>query len=101
MTAPETWRLKIKVNVGTFRAGDGPVDVRAGYAQTLVNMGYATRLDNLADALSAEPLHYGEWETDPRASAEQAEGEVFDLEGDMRQIPEVDGFDGDTFTVDG
>ena len=48
--------------------------MRRGYAETLIKVGYATRLDNLKDALSAEPLRYGDWEDDPRGSEEASDG---------------------------
>ncbi len=73
MGKPDTIRIKARVNVGGMKPGDVK-DVRAGYALTLIRVGYATRLDNLADALSAEPLRYGDWEDDPRGSEEVTDG---------------------------
>lgn len=68
----ETIRLKIHVNVAGFRPNQ-VADVRKGYGEMLVKVGYATRLDNLADAISAEPSRYGDWEDDPRSVADDPE----------------------------
>ena len=73
MGKPDTIRIKARVNVGGMKPGEVK-NVRRGYALTLIRVGYATRLDNLADALSAEPLRYGDWEDDPRGSEEVTDG---------------------------
>ena len=73
MGKPDTIRIKARVSVGGMKPGEVR-DVRAGYALTLIKVGYASRLDNLAEALSAEPLRYGDWTDDPRSSEERTDG---------------------------
>ena len=73
MGKPDTIRIKARVNVGGMKPGEVKY-VRRGYAETLIKVGYATRLDNLQDAISAEPLRYGDWVDDPRGSEEASDG---------------------------
>ena len=72
MGKADTIRIKVRVNAGGYRPGQ-VADVRRGFAEQLIKVGYATRLDNLAEALSAEPSRYGDWEDDPRSTADDPE----------------------------
>ena len=69
MGKAETIRIKMRVKAGGFRAGE-TVSVRKGFGEQLVSVGYATRLDNLAEVISADPVRYGDWEDDPRSTAD-------------------------------
>jgi hypothetical protein len=72
MGKAETIRVKMRVKTGGYRAGQ-VVDVRKGLAEQFIKVGYATRLDSLADAFSAEPTKYGDWVDDPRSTADTPE----------------------------
>lgn len=65
---PEVIRVKVRVKVAGYLPGQ-VVDVRKGYGEMLVKVGYASRVDNLAEAMSAESSKYGAWEVDPRSAA--------------------------------
>jgi hypothetical protein len=62
-------RVRMKVKTAGYNANEIAI-LRVGYAKSLIRVGYAVQLDNLADAMSAEPTRFGLWEDDPRASEE-------------------------------
>lgn len=75
MPTPETTRVKIHVSVAGHRPGE-LADVRSGYAEQLIRVGYATRVEDLDAALDAEPNRYGDFTPEDGDEDEKANDEA-------------------------
>lgn len=71
MTSAEPRTLYVKARVAVAGLSPGQTGrIREGYAKRLIKIGYVEPMDSLQGVMNANPVLYGAWETDPRASEE-------------------------------